>query len=177
MLTSPGGGLCILTMVCVASAAPAQMPGSVKVTTSKLDGERQVQVTPGWLKGDRLLEATPKLGGLWSDKSPTNFTLEAALVGGGAPEKLKVGIDGRISEFLATSAAPGTSYNPSMKVVETSKRFEVPLAVVQQMVGARTSSFKSVMRVVSPKAFSLSTRRRERGLGLRKRLRRFRIPT
>jgi hypothetical protein len=117
----------------VAVTASGQMPGSVKVTTSKLDGERQVQVEPGWLKGDDLF-GTLKLGGFWTDKSPTSFMLEAVLVGGGAPEKLKVGIDSRVSEFAPTGAAPGTRYNQSRKVVETSKRFNVPLAFVQEMV-------------------------------------------
>src|SRR5262245_6360025 len=117
-----------IVMVATAVASFGQMPGSVKVTTSNLDGERQVKVTPGWLKGDRLLEATPKLGGFWSDKSPTNFMLEAVLVGGGAPEKLKVGIDRTVLEFTPTAAAPATAYNQSMKLVETSKRFDVPLA-------------------------------------------------
>jgi hypothetical protein len=125
-----GWGVAMATAV----TAVGQMPGSVKVTTSKLDGERQVQVTPGWLKGDRLLETTPKLGGFWSDKASTNFTLEAVLVGGGVPEKLKIGIDSRISEFTPDAAAPGTAYNPSLKVVETSKRFHVPLAFVQEMM-------------------------------------------
>lgn len=118
------------------TAAPGlgQFPGSVRVTTSKLDGERQVQVEPGWLKGEKLLDKPPKVGGFWTDKSPTNFTLEAVLVGGGAPEKLKIGINGKISEFVPNGAAAGTAYNQSMKVVETSKRFDVPLTFVQEMV-------------------------------------------
>jgi hypothetical protein len=142
-------------LVCTALLATsltafAQLPGAVKVTTSKLDGERQVQVTPGWLKGDTFLSTTPKVGGFWSDKSPSIFTLEAVLLGGGVPEKLRIGINGKISEFSPTGAAPGTAYNQSMKAVETSKRFEVPLVFVQEIV----SGTNVVVQVGDARGFS-----------------------
>lgn len=117
-----------------ALSVSAQLPGSVSVTSSKLDGERQVRVEPGWLKGDRLTAVTPKLGGFWSDKSPTNFMMEAVLTGAGVPEKLKVGIDGRISEFTAVSKSPGSGYNQSLGAAESSSRFSVPLAFVKDML-------------------------------------------
>src|SRR3954454_25206645 len=119
--------LTLATFVSIVTSALGDTPGSVKVTTSKLDGERQVHIEPGWLKGGNLLSVTPKLGGFWTDKSPTNFTLEAVLVGGGAPEKLKIGIDGAISEFLPNGAGAGSVYNQSVGRVEISKRFTVPL--------------------------------------------------
>ena len=50
------------------------MPGAMKATTSQLDGERRVQVEPGWIKTSAFGGDT-KLGGFWSDKSPTNLNL------------------------------------------------------------------------------------------------------
>jgi hypothetical protein len=55
---------------------------------SKLDGERRIEIAPGWLKQEKvfaltsLSETRPRfgLGGIWSDKARTNFTFLVALV-------------------------------------------------------------------------------------------------
>jgi hypothetical protein len=128
------GTIFFAVMVCTASIALGQMPGSVKVTTSKLDGERQVQIQPGWLQGQKMTDKPPKLGGFWTDKSPTNFTLEVVLFGESKPENVRIGIDGRISDFPTTNGRHVITYTEGVKAVETGSRFVVPLSFVQQMV-------------------------------------------
>lgn len=156
----------------VALSALAQMPGKVTDTVSKLDGERRVEIAPGWLKQEKVFAATPLsttaprfgLGGSWSDKAPTNFVLRivwiaedknsrpnllSALAGenpapmsareieaiGQLPEKLKIGIDGTITD-IAPSGTNGTVYAGLGGMRGIERRFEVPLSFVERMLGA-----------------------------------------
>jgi hypothetical protein len=129
-------GALILTavgMLTMATEGFGQLPGNATVSI-KPNGEREVCVTPGWLTGKNRREPTPKLGGTWTDKSPTNFLLEAVLHGGGSLEKLRITNDGKVSE-LSPSAAPAQSgYNQYLKAATSSRRFEVSLDFVKQMV-------------------------------------------
>lgn len=117
-----------------ASTATAQRTGTVTESTSKIDGERQVQVVPGWLKGDGFLSTSFLVGGFWSDRSPTNFMLQVVVCDSSVPERLRVSTDGRIAEFEAHDAS-GNVWT-SGKTVGIVRRFKVPLAFVEEMLKA-----------------------------------------
>ena len=152
------------------------MPGSVKVTTSKLDGEQQVQVEPGWLKGEKMSDRPPKLGGFWSGKSATNFTLEAVLFGESKPERVRIGIDGAISEFPTTNGARViTSFTQGVKGIETVSRFIVPLSFVQQMVAGTNVVIQEDARGFTEGVFSADAPTRARP-GFKKALEKIKNP-
>lgn len=116
--------------------AMAQRTGTVKESVSKIDGERQVAVVPGWLKGGKgLLSTSFLIGGFWSDRSPTNFMLQVVVLSG-VPERLRVSIDGRIAKFEPYDAN-GHSWT-SGDIVGIVRRFDVPLAFVEEMLKAET---------------------------------------
>jgi hypothetical protein len=110
----------------------AGTPGYVSKTESLLDGERQVQVEPGWLYGGGLNTSPVKLGGLWTEKAPEQFVLNIVLAGGEAIRSVKVGIDGTTTEF---HQAP-------------SGQFVLPITFVQDMVSAK----RCIVQVVTPRS-------------------------
>jgi hypothetical protein len=123
------------------------MPGNVSVSKSKLDGERQVQVEPGWLYAGGMSMPEMKIGGFWSDKMPKDFILDAAVVGTDSVTELKISVDGEISEFspsetfthFSSKGGPGADntvvYIPDH--AESEKRFVVPLDFVKKMVAGK----------------------------------------
>ena len=124
----------ILTAVGMLAMVPLGLSEMHDATVSiKPNGEREVTVTPGWLTGKKRLEPTPKLGGTWTDKSPTNFLLEAVLHGGGSLEKLRIIIDGKVSELSPTAAPAESGYNKYIKAPTSTRRFATSLDFVKQM--------------------------------------------
>ena len=123
------------------------MPGNVNVTKSKLDGERQVHVEPGWLYAGGMKMPEMKLGGFWSNKDPNDFILDVAVVGVDSVTGLKIAVDGQISEFSPSEAITnfkdtgGTGVNNSVLYFpdhpESDKRFVIPLDYVKQMVAGK----------------------------------------
>jgi hypothetical protein len=141
----------------------AAFPGSVRETTSKLDGERQVAIEPAWLKTASISGDT-KLGGVWSDKSPTNFFLDVVIITRkqtaflGTPVKqriaevvsAKLGIDGEVSDLKAADEVTEQSYTPGLynSVAsmpghsEATRRFVVPLETVEKMLNGTNVVFQ-----------------------------------
>jgi hypothetical protein len=156
-----------LIVVVLLAAGCAGMPGNVSVTKSKLDGERQVQVEPGWLYAGGMNYPEMKLGGFWSDKSPGDFVLDVAVVGVDSVTSLKIGIDGQISEFSPSEtftnfkrtggSGPDNTvlYIPNHS--ESDKRFVITLDYVKQMVaGKRVIVQVQLGRTVKEGEFSFS---------------------
>ncbi len=109
------------------------LPGSVRVTTAKLDGEKQVHVEPGHVPG-RGLKAVLMIGGFWSSKAPTEFTLEVVYGGAKNIIGMKLNIDGTIEELKPTESSTKTEV-PYGTVVST-RRFVVSLDFLERMVAA-----------------------------------------
>lgn len=126
----------IAAFTLVIATAKAQRTGTALETTSKIDGERQVSVVPGWLKGNGFMSTSFLIGGFWSDKFPTNFTFQVVVCDAGVPEHLRISIDGRLSEFDA-SDAKGNPWQ-SGDTVGIVRRFPTTLAFVDQMINAKT---------------------------------------
>ena len=124
------------TFILITSTAIAQRTGTAIETTSKIDGERQVSVIPGWLKGNGFMSTSFLIGGFWSDKSATNFTLQVVVCDVGVPEHLRISIDGRLSEFDPTDANGNTWQSGDTHGIV--RRFRTTLTFVEQMVNAKT---------------------------------------
>ena len=141
----------IFILALLAGAGCETLPGHVGVTTAKLDGERQVHVDPGWLHAGGLKISTIKLGGFWSDRRPDEFVLEAVVLGVDNIEGLKIGIDGRVSEFKQAGGFTAYEYKPGYYEQfgsyaghsESARRFVVPLDFVRAMVAGK----KVIVRV------------------------------
>jgi hypothetical protein len=126
----------VVAFMFIVTVTNAQRTGTAFETTSKIDGERQVSVVPGWLKGSGFLSTSFLIGGFWSDKFPTNFIFEVVVCDAGVPEHLRVSVDGRLSEF-DPSDAKGESWQ-SGDTTGIVRRFPTSLAFVEQMVNAKT---------------------------------------
>src|SRR5215469_3073684 len=122
--------------ILIVSTAKAQRTGTAFETNSKIDGERQVSVVPGWLKGSGFLSTSFLIGGFWSDKSPTNFTFQVVVCDAGVPEHLRISVDGRLSEF-DPSDVKGEPWQ-SGDTLGIVRRFPTSLAFVEEMVNAKT---------------------------------------
>ena len=121
----------------------ASLPGHTSKTEAMLDGERQVQISPGWLYGGGL--STPaKAGGFWTEKAPDVFGLEVVVVKKTEPiTGLMLGIDGKILDFAPTDLP--TKFSVVDGHTESSRRFVIPLAVVEELVAAKSAVFRIQM--------------------------------
>lgn len=136
--------LLILLTALISGCTMSGMPGHVGTTTSQLDGERQVHIDPGWIKG-KGLDTPLKLGGFWTDKSPDVFHLDVVYMGTESVQGLKVGIDGEITELKPTSSMTDHDYIPGLynSVAsipghsESSRRFTVPLEFIRRMTAGQ----------------------------------------
>jgi hypothetical protein len=137
-----------IVLIAALAASCAGMPGNVSVTKSKLDGERQVQVEPGWLYAGGMKSPEMKLGGFWTDKMPSDFIMDAAIVGTDSVTGLKISVDGQISEFKPTedltnfkSSVGGSGVDNTVLYVpghsESDKRFVIPLDFVKKMIAGK----------------------------------------
>ena len=126
----------VAAFMLVIATSNAQRTGTAIESTSKIDGERQVSVVPGWLKGNGFMSTSFLIGGFWSDKSPTNFTFQVVVCDAGVPEHLRISLDGRLSEF-DPSDANGNQWQ-SGDTTGIVRRFSTTLTFVEQMVNAKT---------------------------------------
>jgi hypothetical protein len=125
----------LATLILGVSPTLAQRTGTASESISKIDGERQVSVVPGWLKGKGLLSTSFLIGGFWSDRSSTNFIFQVVVCDSGTPEHLRISVDGHLSEFDAADASGNTW--KSGDTVGIVGRFPATLAFVEQMVNAK----------------------------------------
>lgn len=141
--------LCLILALALAAGC-AMLPGHTTTTTAMLDGERQVHVSPGWLRPDGFRGPTVKLGGFWGEQSPNEFALEAVVVGSDNIEGVKIGIDGQVFDLRPIEGFADYRYDSVAKHHESAKRFIVPLLFVEQMMVGR----KVIVRVLLSGGYS-----------------------
>jgi len=127
----------VLALECLALAGCMSLPGHVETSTSKFDGERQVQVDPGWLLNG--MSTTVKLGGFWTDKAPDRFMLSVAYWGTKDIEAVKVRID---SEVVDLKPSGPTQFYTAYNNPESSRRFGVPLAFIYKLMDGKEVMFQ-----------------------------------
>jgi len=128
-----------IVLGCVLLAGCSTMPGDVNSTKAMLDGERQIQVHPGWLYAGGMKSPSLKLGGFWSEKSPDAFNLEVLVPGVEPISAVKIGLDGEVVELKISGldqrhdrlTPEGAPFNVTVA------RCPVSLDFVQRMVGSK----------------------------------------
>ena len=115
----------------------AQRMGKVHETRSKLDGEHQIHVEHAWLKGKHLFSPNMAIGAFWTSKSPDDIYLLIALIEGGVPQELKIGIDGQITELKPLKEA-GTSVNLTDRTWAIQRRYKVPAEFLGKIVAGKS---------------------------------------
>ncbi len=134
----------------------AAFSGRVPTHHSRIEGEREISVAPGWLYGGGF--STPaKAGGSWSEKSPRDFNLEIVVMGGGDIVGLKIECDGAGTAFTPTD--PPTRVFAVNEELQSSRHFVVPLALVRQAVAAKRAVFQIQLadRLVTARLFEQPT--------------------